>query len=60
MKASKEMLLTNNYNIGEIADAIGYQNISKFIAAFKREYGTTPGQFKNDTSKLVPRNSTYV
>ncbi len=50
MKNSKEMLLSGNYNINEVADQIGYNNTSKFISAFKREFGITPGKFKSQVA----------
>lgn len=32
-------------NVNEVAERIGYANVSQFISAFKRRYGLTPGMF---------------
>jgi AraC-like DNA-binding protein len=43
MEAAAQMLVSEpNLNIGEIAEAVGYENQSKFSAAFKSVLGMTP------------------
>ncbi len=42
---AKQMLTKKQLQVAEIADKIGYTNISHFIAAFKRKFGTTPKQY---------------
>jgi len=42
LEIAKGMLMTGNYQVGEVADHIGYQNVSHFISAFKKKYGLTP------------------
>lgn len=39
---AKSQLLSGKYQVSEVADQIGYQNVSHFIAAFKRKFGVTP------------------
>lgn len=46
MERSKTMVTSGEYSINEVADQIGYNNTSKFITAFKKEFGLTPGKFK--------------
>jgi AraC-like DNA-binding protein len=46
LKEAQRLLLTSNGSIGEIADAIGYQNLPSFTAAFRREYGLSPRAYR--------------
>jgi AraC-like DNA-binding protein len=40
-----EMLLRQgNYQVSEVAHLVGYSHLSRFAAAFKRQYGITPSQ----------------
>jgi AraC-like DNA-binding protein len=40
-----EMLLRQgNYQVSEVANIVGYSHLSRFSAAFKRQYGITPSQ----------------
>ncbi|MBF2016335.1 MAG: helix-turn-helix transcriptional regulator [Rivularia sp. T60_A2020_040] len=40
-----EMLLRQgNYQVSEVANIVGYSHLSRFAAAFKRQYGITPSQ----------------
>ncbi|NOT38520.1 MAG: helix-turn-helix transcriptional regulator [Saprospiraceae bacterium] len=45
LELAKQLLQKKQLQVNEIADHIGYTNISHFIAAFKRKYGMTPKQF---------------
>jgi AraC-like DNA-binding protein len=45
MEEAKALLLTKQFKIAEIADKMGYQNSSKFSAAFKKETGLLPSEF---------------
>lgn len=42
LELARGMLLTGQYQVGEVADHIGYQNVSHFISAFKKKFGLTP------------------
>lgn len=47
MEAAAQLLLTErNLSIGEIAEAAGYENQSKFSAAFKSVYSITPYAYR--------------
>lgn len=35
-------------NVGEVSDAVGYENLSHFVQAFKQQFGMTPGHCKAD------------
>ena len=40
---ARQLLFTTNDTVSQIASAVGMENISYFIRAFKARYGTTPG-----------------
>jgi AraC-like DNA-binding protein len=46
MIKAKEMIESRDKQINEIADTLGYTNVSHFIDAFKKKYGQTPKQFE--------------
>lgn len=46
MKVAAELLLTTDMTVQEISSSVGFNNFSTFHKAFKREYATTPGQFR--------------
>lgn len=43
MEKAKELLTRSDLSVHELAKEVGYDNVSHFIKAFKREYGFTPG-----------------
>lgn len=43
---SKRMITSRQFQIAEIADRVGYTNVSHFIEAFKKKYGLTPKQYE--------------
>jgi AraC-like DNA-binding protein len=47
LKQAKELLLTSNYSITEIAMEVGWNNSSKFSIAFKERYGDSPVSYRN-------------
>ncbi|VEF48293.1 AraC family transcriptional regulator [Bacillus freudenreichii] len=46
VKKAKELLLMTDFNSTEIGYQIGYQSISSFYNAFKRNTGLSPSQFR--------------
>lgn len=52
MQSAAQVLVRTNRKIDEIADAFGYENESKFSAAFKRIMGDSPGVFRKEHSKV--------
>jgi AraC-like DNA-binding protein len=42
MERARQLLLERNLNVSEVALRVGYQNPSKFAAAFRREFGISP------------------
>lgn len=52
MKMAKHMLETTNMKISEIGEKLRYKNISAFIRAFRKMYGSTPGQYREDRGNL--------
>ena len=43
LEYAHELLASGNVNVSECAWDIGYNNISHFVAVFKKRYGITPG-----------------
>ena len=56
IKRARELIGTTQMPIQEVAQAVGYESISQFNAAFKRHYGITPGQCRkmSETASLRP------
>lgn len=51
MAAAKEMLDTKQHKISEVASAFGYENSSKFSAAFKQHFDCLPSQVVSDAKQ---------
>lgn len=47
LEKSREYLLDNSLKIYEIADKIGYVDVSNYIKLFKKRYGISPGDYRN-------------
>ena len=52
MQCAARVLIRTNRTIEEIAEEFGYENESKFSAAFKRIMGDSPGVFRREHSKI--------
>lgn len=46
LQKAKELLLTSNMNVSEVAYDTGFKNISHFSRVFKKEFGHNPSRFK--------------
>lgn len=46
ISAAKQMLLSSNLRVNEIAQKVGYYNTTSFIRVFKKYEGVSPGKFK--------------
>jgi AraC-like DNA-binding protein len=46
MQEAKRLLLDNKMNVSEVSEQIGYKNPQHFSTAFKKYFGTRPGQLK--------------
>jgi len=50
------MLLKNSdLSISEIANEVGYSNMSFFYQIFKKKYGITPAKFRNEINHIVKK-----
>lgn len=56
MERARQLLEHPSTTVNEIAYAIGYSNSSHFIAAFKKRFGMTPKQFRNQEIDVEGRN----
>ena len=52
MQSAAQMLIRTDRTIEEIASEFGYENESKFSAAFKRIMGDPPGVYRREHSKI--------
>lgn len=48
MKQAKEMLLSTDLSLKDIADAVGYYDVSYFSRVFKEREGISPGNFRKE------------
>lgn len=46
MACARDMILNQGANVSQAADWVGYINIGHFIACYKKQFGTTPGNHK--------------
>ena len=46
MLAAKQLLQTTSLSVGSVAMQLGYNNFSHFSAAYKKEFGISPGEEK--------------
>lgn len=46
MQHAKQLILTTNKPVKEIASLIGYPRTTNFITAFRRQFGVTPGSLR--------------
>ncbi len=46
MERAKKLLEETSQSIVAIADLAGYKNVSSFSVAFKKYFGSTPGEFR--------------
>ena len=53
MQSAAQVLIHTTRTIDEIAEEFGYENESKFSAAFKRIMGDTPGVYRKEHSKVT-------
>ena len=52
MQSAAQMLIHTNCTVDEISQEFGYENESKFSAAFKKIIGDTPGVYRKEHSKI--------
>lgn len=45
MERARQLLAAGSMNVNEVGQELGYSSSSHFIAAFKREFGTTPKRY---------------
>lgn len=56
MDKAKELLLTTSLPLKDIAEQVGYINVSSFIRRFKQLSGMTPGEYKKLKSNYTKEN----
>ena len=48
LEMAKEMLLTTDLTVAQVAESLHYSNVQNFIRFFSREVGMTPGKYKKE------------
>ena len=48
MERAAELLHTPGSSLEGVAKAVGYSSVSQFAAAFRQQYGVTPGQYRKN------------
>lgn len=48
LEMAKEMLLTSDMTVAQVAQTLHYANVQNFIRFFSREVGMTPGRYKKE------------
>lgn len=46
MNTARSLIETREYKVNEVAEQVGYSNVSHFIEAFKKKFGATPKQYE--------------
>jgi AraC-like DNA-binding protein len=44
MHKAKDLILLQKHTVSEVGSMLGYQNLSNFSAAFKKEFGCLPSE----------------
>lgn len=44
LNKAKELLLTHEYNVGEVADKVGFTEPKYFSVCFKKQFGVSPSE----------------
>ena len=52
MEYARELLLKSSMSIQQIAEQVGYQDVSYFFKAFKKKYLQTPAQFRKNNQEI--------
>ena len=53
MRHARDLLRDAETSVGIVANAVGYSNTGHFIAAFRGEFGITPGQMLKKTRRSL-------
>ena len=49
LQRAKELLLTSDLNVSEVAYAVGFKNTTYFSSCFSEEFGLPPSELKNQS-----------
>jgi len=53
LRNARQLLVSSNQSVSEIASASGFNNLSYFNRRFVRAYGMSPGAFRKKTGRLT-------
>lgn len=49
---ARKFLLKTNYTVEEVAEKVGFSSSSGFFVAFKKEFGVTPNEFRQNAKSI--------
>jgi AraC-like DNA-binding protein len=55
LQQARQLLMTEEYPIKEIARAVGYEDAYHFSKSFKKQYGVSPSALRQKNSQEMPR-----
>ncbi|MDY3014640.1 MAG: AraC family transcriptional regulator [Evtepia sp.] len=55
LQRARELICTTRMPIQQIAQSVGYEGMSQFNTAFKRQYGIPPGQYRKMSETVTGR-----
>jgi LacI family transcriptional regulator len=55
LRRARQLLTETDHSIHRIAELVGFKHAEYFYFAFKREFHTTPGQFREESRSARPR-----
>lgn len=53
LRKAAELLLSSKLQLEDICQDVGYQDVTQFIRSFKKQYGVTPGQYRQSSAAIV-------
>ena len=56
MMHAKHSLLNGGVSVATVANQVGYTNVGHFAAAFRKQYGTTPRDFKKAAIQMMAQS----
>lgn len=60
MVNAQSLLENTEYNIGEIAEIVGYDNPLYFSRVFKKEYGVSPAQYRKNLEESIENEKDFL
>ena len=53
LRKAAELLLSTKLPLEDVCQDVGYQDVTQFIRSFKKQYGVTPGKYRQSSAAIV-------